>query len=192
MFARRALPVLLVMLAPGAALAQDWSVDDQASTPPRNWGNLRAGASSANENGRPEICLEVAPLARLSIEACGTGSGFLHDDPDPEMATFMAKWRLFSWNRWGLWFEPQIGLGFAELQLDADAPGFQFGGVGPDGVSTAGPAAGAYLRVLYPLGQVELVGTLHLTAAYLEHAPDLVRPRSRFLPGVMVTVGVGF
>src|SRR5688572_20839534 len=59
---------------------------------PVNRVNLRVGASSAAE--RAEICFEAAPLPWLAVEGCGTGAGFLHQDPDPEMAHFRVKARL--------------------------------------------------------------------------------------------------
>lgn len=44
--------------------------------------NLRIGGGSTSE--RPRLCLEASPHDRFSIEACGTGSGFLHHDEGPE------------------------------------------------------------------------------------------------------------
>jgi hypothetical protein len=200
---RSRLALILLLLAAGAreATAQDWGVDgDRVQRPPAHWANLRAGGSSGSENGRPELCLELAPLtglsnrvlAAMSVEACGTGSGILHHDPDPETVSFRVKWQVGSWRRWGAWFQPQLGAGFAEVQIGEDTPGFYFSSAGPDGVETAGPEAGVHLRVLFPIGRFELVGELHLSAAYFEHAPELARPLARFQPELGASVGFGF
>lgn len=157
----------------------------------RNFGNLRAGVTPRTQ--RPELCLEIAPLADLSLESCGTGSGFLHHDPEPELAHFRGKYRLRSWTTsWGR-IETHAALGFAELQIGDDSPGFQFGGTGSRGVETAGPEIGGSVRVLLPLtADFELLGEASTSAAWMPHAPKLVKPMSRFQPDASLTVGVGF
>ncbi|WNZ63622.1 hypothetical protein QEG98_07860 [Myxococcus sp. MxC21-1] len=79
-------------------------------------------------------------MAFLSVESCGTGSGFLHGDPEPEVAHFRAKLRLASFDveRWGT-FQPFLAGGFAEAQVGRDDPGFQFKGTDRRRVATAGP-----------------------------------------------------
>ncbi len=158
---------------------------------PRNYGNLRIGASSSSRH--PALCLELAPLEVLSVEGCGTGSGFLHHDEEPEVAHFRSWVKLTSWEtRWG-WLQPRVGVGFAELQVGADSGGFDFGGVGPRGVATAGPEVGASLRLLFPLmGGVELVGEVGLSAAWFQHAPRLVVPQASFQPSASFSLGFGF
>jgi hypothetical protein len=156
---------------------------------PVNRVNLRAGASTTAD--RAEICFEAAPVKWLAVEGCGTGSGFLHQDPDPEMAHFRVKARLASWQAGAAWIEPRVGVGFAELQLDEDAAGFQF--FGTDGVSTAGAEGTAAVRALFPAGRGwEFVAELTLSMAYLPYAPDLVRPHSAWQPAAGFTVGVGY
>lgn len=165
---------------------------EETEAAPRNYGNLRVGASSASRNGRPEICAEVSPHRLLSIEGCGTGAGFLHQDPEPELARFRAKLQLPSWQAGSAWLRPSVGLGFAELQIDEDSPGFQFQGTGA-GVSTAGPEVSAGLQALLPTtGPWELIGALSVGAAWLPHAPELVIPQSTFQPSVSVSLGIGF
>jgi hypothetical protein len=157
----------------------------------RNYGNLRVGASSASR--RPELCAEVSPLARLGLEACGTGSGFLHRDPEPELAHFRAKLRLASFHSPLGFFEPAVALGFAELQVGEDGPGFHFGGTGPYGVETAGAELGASLRLIRAVGAgFDLLGELNLSAAYLPHAPKLLRPGAALAPSISFTFGAGF
>lgn len=185
--------VLVCLLAPVAASANPFRVEGQAPPgPPRNYGNLRAGTSTGNQNGRAELCLELAPLDFLSVEGCGTGSGFLHRDPDPEVAHFRLKLRLASFpTSWG-WLQLHAAGGFAELQIDEDEAGFDFGGTGARGVETAGPEAGASIRALVPAGRFELILELTASAAWLVHAPELVRPERAFQPSVGFSVGAGF
>lgn len=159
--------------------------------PERNFGNLRVGATSAAS--RPELCLEVSPIELLSLEACGTGAGFLHDDPEPELAHFRAKLLLGSFRTELGWLQPQIGAGFAELQIGKDALGFDFTGTSGTGESTAGPELGASLRLLTPVASgFDVVTTFDLSMAYLPHAPDLTLPRPALFPTVTLTLGLGF
>jgi hypothetical protein len=139
------------------------------------------------------LCLELSPLEVLSVEGCGTGSGFLHQDPDPEIAHFRSWLRLTSWETGLGWLQPRLGAGFAELQVGEDSSGFHFSGVGPTGVETSGPEVSASLRLLLPVtASVELVGELGLNLAYFHFAPRLVRPQSPLQPGAHLSVGVGF
>lgn len=161
--------------------------------PPRHYGNLRVGASSATQNGRPELCLEVAPVSYLSIESCGTGSGFLHQDPQPELAHFRAKLKVADVSAGKIWLQPQILVGFAEMQIAEDVPGFDFRGTGPNGVATAGPEAGASLRTLIPSQKgVEFVTEISASASWLEHATELTTPQTKLQPAFSVSFGVGF
>jgi hypothetical protein len=161
--------------------------------PPRVYGNFRLGTSTFTRNGRPEMCLELAPHELISIEGCGTGAGFLHRDPAPELGHFRANLRLASWRTPYGWIRPQFGLGFAELSIDEDDPGFQFGGTGTRGIETAGPEATLSLRILMPLlSGVEGIVEVGVSGAWLPHAPDLIRPQSVFQPSAGVSLGVGF
>lgn len=176
-----------------AARAQEAeiTVETTREEPERNWGNLRVGASSASS--RPELCLELSPIELLSVEACGTGAGLLHRDPDPEIAHFRAKWLVTSWQTPLGWLQPQLGAGFAELQIDADSVGFDFGGSGPTGVETAGPELSAALRLLTPIAQgFDLVSTLDLSTAWFPHASELVIPQAEVQPSATFTLGLGF
>lgn len=187
--------------SPGLALDSSWGVDDKTSldAPPTHWLNVRLGASSSS--ALLEFAIEIQPLsflgdhfiAGLSFEARGAGNGFLQRSPDPEVTHFLLKQRLASWRAGAIWLEPQIGIGFAELQIGDDAPGFHFGGVGPKGVETAGPEGIVQLRMLYPISDdFELVGEVHLALAYFAHAPELVRPMPKLRPEIGVSLGLGF
>jgi hypothetical protein len=185
----------LAVTALGSGLA--WAgepaatAEDARDTPPRNYGNLRIGASTSSRH--PTLCLELSPLELLSVEACGNGSGFLHRDPEPEIAHFRTHLKLTSWKTRLGWLQPRLSAGFAELQVGQDGGGFHFTGTGPTGVDTAGPEVGASLRALLPVSLgVELVGELGVSAAYFRYAPQLLRPQDALQPNVSLTFGVGF
>jgi hypothetical protein len=165
----------------------------EAPAAPRHYGNLRVGASTANANGRPELCLELAPLSFLSFEGCGSGSGFLHHDPSAQVAHFRSKLRVAAFETpWGH-FQPLVTAGFAELQVGEDEAGFDFSGTDGRAVSTAGPELGLGLRYLRPLSSgFELVGDLSLGAAWFPHGPELVTPQSTWVPSASLTFGIGF
>lgn len=184
--------MLSTLLAALLAQAPSSEVETEAR-PVRNYVNLRGGATTGSSNRRPELCLEVSPIELLSAEACGTGSGFLHNAPDPEIAHFRAKITFLTRRLALATFDARAGLGFAELQVGEDGPGFHFGGVGPTGTETAGPEAGLFLRAMVPLGLgFELVGELSLGAAYFAHAGSLVRPMRPLQPFAALNVGIGF
>ncbi|MDY7233044.1 hypothetical protein [Hyalangium rubrum] len=187
----RLLVVSFVVMAGLAGAEPAGTVEAEQEAAPRNYGNLRIGASTSAR--RPSLCLELAPLDRISVEGCGTGSGFLHHDPEPEIAHFRAHFRLASWKTSVGWFQPRLSAGFAELQVGEDSGGFHFNGTGPTGVETAGPEVGASLRALLPVAAgVELVGELGMNMAYFRHAPELLRPQRVWHPGASLSVGVGF
>lgn len=197
---RTPLPVAalaLLTLAPSRVEAEAEGEVRAKAEPParaRNYGNLRVGASTANGNGRPELCLELSPVAFLSVEGCGTGSGVLHRDPLPEVAHFRAKLRLLSRDvpSWGT-FQPFVAAGFAEQQVGEDDLGFQFGDTDTRRGSTSGAELGLGLRWLRPVAAgFELVGDLNLGMAYLPHAPELSSPGDAWLPSASLSFGVGF
>lgn len=185
--------ISLVCIALGAsvALAQPISIFKETGKSQRNWANMRIGASSGSV--RPEICLEISPIALLSAEACGTGSGFLHKDPAPEIAHFRTKTTLMSWETPIGSLQPRFLAGFAELQVGEDTSGFYFTSTGPTGVETSGPELGLSMRCLTSLAVgIELVTELQFNTALFVHAPKLVRPMSELQPTLSVSVGVGF
>lgn len=193
----RVAAVLVVMLgAAGGARAAEADVTvtrthGGATDPARNYGNLRLGASSTNENGRPQLCLELSPWQRLSVESCGTGAGLLHDEPRREVMHLHLKWSLLERKTPVGYLAPRVGLGFSELQVGVDRVGFRF--TDTDGVETAGPSGSLGLRLAYPVaGGVDLVGDLSVGAAWMRHAPELVAGQSEWLPSMALTVGVGF
>jgi hypothetical protein len=169
-------------------------VREKADSETRNYINMRVGGSSASENARPVLCMEITPFARFSVEACGTGSGFLHRDPASEIAHFRAKYSFSQWHTPNGSIQLQAGFGFAELQVGEDAPGFQFGAPEGEGaVETAGPEASFSAQWLYPLYVgLELVADVNIGAAWFEHAPRLARPQERFAPFCEFSAGLGW
>lgn len=186
--------VLLTLVFATAAAAQEPVPSVEARVDEiRNFINMRGGATTGSSNRRPELCLEVSPIQLLSVEACGTGSGFLHTDPEPEIAHFRAKATFFSKRLSFGVVDARGGIGFAELQIGEDGPGFDFAGVGPNGTETAGPEAGVFLRAMVPVGVgFELVGELSLGAAYFAHARELIQPMQRWQALAALNVGIGF
>jgi len=167
--------------------------DPEATSTFQNYVNLRGGASSGNQNGRPEICLEAGPSELISIEGCGTGSGFLHNDPATAMTHFRTKIHLKSWKTRFGWLQSQAGIGFAELQLGADEPGFMFTSTGSRGIETAGPEAGISVRALMPTkAGVEFLAELNFSTAWMPHAGALSTPASVIQPTTAFTLGIGF
>ncbi len=199
--------VALPLLLGAAAVRAD---DDEAATEPqpseesetvlktsrpRTWVNLRGGFGAQPSDGsgvRPQLCAEVQPLDFLAVEACGTGSGFLYAG-GAELAHFRGKFVVDGVDIAGGHLIPQLSAGFAELQIDDDAPGFDFFGVGPTGVETAGPEAGATLRWVTPLGaDFELLADAAFHLAWLPFAPDLTTPMDPLQPSATVMVGIGW
>lgn len=160
----------------------------------RNFINMRVGASSANSNSHPEICLEISPVSFMSIESCGTGTGILHRDfYTPAVAHFRSKFRVLQWS-FSDWDVTLFGgLGFAEFQVGEDAPGFIFDGVGANRVETAGAELSAHLRTLIPVFEgIDLLAEFSLAGAYVPYAPDLIHPLNVFQPAFTLTLGAGF
>ena len=171
--------------------------------PKPNFISLRVGASTGDENERPQLCLEGAPLAFLKVdgkpltgvrlEACGTGAGILHDDTSAEMAHFRVKGRLLQLGFEGWSVEALAGLGLAELQLGRDTPGFRLTDAGPANTNTAGPEGTLHLAAKADAGGgFDVVADLALGVAYLPFAPEISQTFDTILPTVSLSLGLGF
>lgn len=159
----------------------------------RDYVNMRVGASQNLGNGHADICLEVSPLSFFTLESCGTGSGFLHKDPVPELAHFRVNAVLADWKKGDYWFRPRVGAGFAELQVGQDSPGFSFSGPDAKRMATAGPEVSGSLSIETPIGGgFEAIGNLHGGAAMLAYAPRLSTPASKWQPFAGASLGIGF
>jgi hypothetical protein len=177
------------------ALAEDGplSVFTRASTPeaPRNYVNLRLGGSTSST--RPELCGEVSPHWRFSVEGCGSGREFLHNEPIPEIAHIRAKFTFTQLKLAVGWLEPRAALGFAEFQLGVDDGGFDFFGVNRTATSTSGPEAGASLRWFVPLpAGIDFLMELNLSVAAFPFAPKLIPAQNVVQPSAGLSAGVGF
>jgi hypothetical protein len=193
--------VLALGLAPCLARAQEQEVmlkdraDDAGVRAARaeNRINLRVGGASTDTTGVPTICMEVRAVARLSVEGCGTGSGFLHSQSGGEMAHFRAKWQVLGRVAGGGKLRLHGGVGFAELQLDADRPGFDFGSPRGSRIETAGPEGSLSLSWLRPMGAGwELIANTTGGLAWLPYADELAAPQDRAQPFVSFELGVGW
>lgn len=177
----------------GSAQQDDGTSPVEHAETPRNYLNLRLGSSSATaESGHPDICAETTPLRQLSLEACGTGSGILHETGS-DLMHLRLKWNVLGWNLGSLTLEPNLGVGMAELQVASDQPGFRFADTGTNRTETAGAEGVLQLRALYPVeGGFELIGAVEAGAAYLPHAGELLTPKPELLPFAGVSLGFGF
>ncbi len=184
-----------VLLCSSPAVAQEPvpGTDEKIEVAPRTYFNLRIGAATTSSSGRPEICAEGAPTDWISLEACGTGSGILHDDPSPEVAHFrvpITPYRL-KMEHSALAF--RIAPGFAELQVGRDTPGFEFDGVGEAAVETAGPELTGSVQWSVPLSYgLEFLMNVDAGIAWFPYAPDLSAPMDTWQPFIGLNAGLGF
>lgn len=161
--------------------------------PPAHRLNLRAGLATSDEVQRPVVCLEVVAVWATSVEACGTGSGILHDEVGRQIAHFRLNVPFVRRGLLGGWAAVRGGAGFAELEVGEDHPGFRFGDPDPSARgSVAGPDAAISMQWLRPMGAgIELVATATAGLAWFASADELVEPQAHFQPYVSVEVGVG-
>lgn len=189
--------LVVALFAPATAAAQP--ADAPPEAPPAGDGatdhrvNLRVGGSTGDANGRPSVCAEVAITWGLSVEGCGTGSGILHSDDGGEMAHFRVNKTVWTATVGRGQFRAAGGLGFAELEVGEDRPGFDFGTPDGDRTSVAGAEVAVSARYLAPLGRgFEFIANGSLGLAWFDGARDLVEPQSRAQPFASVEVGVGW
>ncbi len=174
----------------------DQDVEDDATAAKareRTYVNARVGFASSDANHMPQVCVEVAPLAYLSVEACGTGAQVWHNRPLPEMSHYLLKGRVLSLPLPHFVLQAFVAAGFTELSVGADQAGFVFRGVSEGRASTAGGEIGASIRALYPMSKgFDLLADASFLLAYLPHAEELVSSRSRVQPSVSFSMGLGF
>jgi len=182
----------LVMLPAASAQSRDQQPgDDRSTTAGVHYLNLRVGGGSGGAMGKPVICVEARVWTRLSLETCGTGAGLLTELSGTDIAHFRAKVAMRQWAAHGGIVRVQLGLGFAELEVGDDDPGFDFGG--GSGVETAGPEASTAVQYLASLGHgVEAVASLSAGVAYFAHGPDLAISQRAWQPFVGLEIGAGF
>jgi hypothetical protein len=191
------LAIAAALLAPAIAHAED-PIDGGGPTsgdhaPVVNRINLRVGAATTDRNGHPTICLDVRVIKGFGVETCGTGAQVLHNDPGYEMMHVRATYSFAEGNLWKGTGHVRGGLGFAEMQVGIDHPGFNFGSPDKDKGSVAGPEAslsGQYLLPLYKGVDFVMTGTAGL--ALFAHADQLVETKSNLQSFVSVEAGIGW
>src|SRR5690242_10181655 len=122
----RALLSLLFVASPAFAQSDDGPATNTAASPTTNRINLRLGAASSDSTGRPTICLDVSVLRGFGVESCGTGQGIIHDQAGTELAHFRATYTLLTHATASGTGRLRGGIGWAELQVGVDHPGFHF------------------------------------------------------------------
>lgn len=190
------LVIPLVLVAAVRAFAQpadDGGTSTSTPRPIENHINLRLGGASSDSTGRPTICLDVSVVRGFGVESCGTGQGVIHDEPGAELAHFRGTYsllaRAFSKGTARL----RGGLGWAELQVGVDHPGFRFGTPDRERGSVAGPEASVQAQWLAPLSSgVEAIASLTAGTAVFANADRLVVPKSNVQPFVSLELGLGW
>ena len=200
----RALACTTLLVAAPIAHATDVADSDKPGAPyvaadgelfERGFVNLRLGAAASLAASLPVICAELTPIEVFSIEACGNGSGFLHQLAAGDMAHFRGKWnaRTFRVGK-GTHLIPSLGAGFAELETGPDEPGFRF--FAPQ-TATVGSVAGPELSTGIAFRQHVGFGVdvlLHLTGgvAWFPYAAQLTSPQSAWQPFASMELGAGW
>ena len=188
---------LLLVALPSLALAQpadDGATGDPSDHPPiTNRINFRIGMASSDRDGRPSGCLDVRIIAGFSVESCGTGQAIIHNDEGQEMMHVRANYAFAGTNLWKGTLNARAGVGFAEMQVGKDNPGFQFGSPDADKGSVAGAEAALSAQWLAPLyKQVDFVVTGTAGLAYFAGAHELVTTKSDLQPFASIEAGIGW
>jgi hypothetical protein len=190
-----ALPcVLLVGVADADEAVDDGAAQDDGRDRAENRVNLRLGGATTDDTGRPTICLDVRIWRGLGVESCGTGQAIIHNEAGKEMAHFRATWSVLEKPTSKGTARLRGGVGFAELQVGVDHPGFKFGE--PDRVdrgSVAGPEASLQGQFLVPLAKgIEAVASFTAGVAVFAEADKLITPQNNVQPFVSLEIGVGW
>jgi len=154
--------------------------------------DLRVGAQSI-DGRHPYLCGEGNPLAWLSIEACGTGAGILHQSPGYDMAHFRARVRALHAQTDRADIDLLVGAGFAEVQVGQDRGGFRFGEQAPGSVEAAGAEASLSVKGrFYTTPGTYLVADVNAGAAVIPGASAVFGRGGPVVPFAAATVGLGF
>lgn len=132
-------------------------------------------------------------MARFGVETCGTGQAVLHDDPGNEMMHVRATYAFADRSLWKGTLLARGGLGFAEMQVGVDHPGFRFGSPDADRGSVAGPEASLSAQWLAPLYKgVDFVVTGTAGLAYFAGADELATTKSDVQGFASIEAGIGW
>lgn len=170
------------------------SNSDPSSHPPIvNRLNLRIGFDSSNKDGRATVCLDVNVVLGFGVEACGTGNQVWHNDPGQELSHYRVNYTFVERSLWKGTLHARSGLGFAEMQVGRDDPGFVFGGTGRDRSSTSGPEGALAVQWLLPMYKgFDFVVTATGGLAYFAHADELATTKSAVQSFFSLEAGVGW
>jgi hypothetical protein len=154
--------------------------------------DLRVGAQSI-DGRHPYLCGEGNPLKWLSIEACGNGSGILHQNPGFDMAHFRTRVRALNHDTGRADISMLVGVGFAEVQSTTDQAGFRFGQVEEGAVEAAGAEGSLSVKGrFYTTPGTYLVADINAGAAVIPGAPQVFGRGGPVVPFAAATVGLGF
>lgn len=166
--------------------------DFERAATTRTYVDVRGGMATTNEAGIAEVCFEGSPLKFLTVESCGTGAGLWRDDQGRQMMHVRVELQPYRFVVGGVALDPQLGVGFAEMQIGEDEPGFRFDGASGK-MDTSGPELTLSLSAKVPLQlDLELIAELTSGLAYFAHAPDLAVPQAELQPFTSLTLGLGF
>ncbi|HEU4611789.1 MAG TPA: hypothetical protein VFS15_06915 [Kofleriaceae bacterium] len=156
--------------------------------------NMRLGGATSDTTGRPTICVDVRIWSGLGVESCGTGQGVIHDEPGHELAHFRATWSVLEHATSSGTARLRGGIGWAELQVGVDHPGFHFGEPDPtERGSVAGPEAAVQGQWLVPLGKgVEAIASVTAGLALFADADQLILPQQNLQPFASFELGLGW
>ncbi len=190
---------MLALVAAPAIARADESVDDGSAKDPSdhppifNRLNFRVGFASSDLNGKPTLCLDVNVVFGFGIETCGTGAQVIHNDPGQEMSHYRINYTVLERSLWKGTLHARGGLGFSELQVGKDNPGFLFGGTDADRGSVSGPEAAVSAQWLLPMYKgLDFVVTGTAGLAYFAHADQLATTKSDLQSFASIEAGIGW
>ena len=190
--------VLALIAVPALAHADDPTDDGSGKAasdhpPIHNRLNFRVGFASSDLNGRPTICLDVNIAFGFGVESCGTGQQLIHNDPGQEMSHYRINYTAVERSLWKGTLHARGGLGFSEMQVGHDNPGFVFGSPDADRGSVSGPEAAISAQWLAPLYKgFDFVVTGTAGLAYFAHASELATTKSELQSFASIEAGIGW
>ena len=132
-------------------------------------------------------------MRRFSAEACGNGSGVLHQADGPDVAHFRLRAAPLIQESGRLRSMMMVGVGFTEVQSTADTPGFKFGSANEGQVEAAGPEVSIGYKGRYWVTRKNHVAVdVVAGTAYVPGAPEGMGWASPVVPFVSLTTGMGF
>lgn len=156
--------------------------------------DVRAGVEQTRESPMLVACVETLFVGPLSFEACGDGRGLFLDkiDSEPALTAYRARLRVARAPRGRAWLAAIVQAGMTELRAGPSEAILGSGSASPRQLAR-GPAAGVAVQIVWPLGAgLDLVGDIHLDAAWIPRAGELALPQPALQPTLGATLGLGF